>query len=58
MTFVLQRKTNEDKSTEIFPPLLCKPPYIHACDMTKAKKGQQKVPILKKTTVSWPSRSY
>ena len=48
-------KTNKDKSTEkISPPLLLKPPYIYsicASAMPRAKKGQQKVPILKKTTV-------
>ena len=38
MYFVLQSKTNKDKSTEIFPPLL-KPTYICACALPKAKKG-------------------
>ena len=28
MKFLLLSKTNEDKSTEIFPPLLLKPTYI------------------------------
>ena len=58
MKFVLWSKTNKDKSTDIFLPLLLKPTDIYSCAMRRAKKGQQKVPILKKTTGLCPSRSY
>ena len=51
------RKTNKDKSSEIFPPLLLKP-YICARSMLEVKKGQQMVPILKKKIVLCPSWSY
>ena len=58
MKFVLERKTNKDKSTKIFPPIRLQPTEIHACAMPRAKKDQKKVPILKKTTGLCPSRSY
>ena len=58
MKFALKIKTKKDKSTEIVPSLLLTPPNICACAMPRAKKGQQKVPILKKTTGLCPSRSY
>ena len=45
--------TNKDKFTEIVPPLLLTP-----CAMVRAKKGQHKVQILKKTTGLCLSRSY
>ena len=50
--------SNKHKYTEIVPILLLTPPYICACAMPRAQKGQQKVPILKKTTGLCPSRSY
>ena len=37
MKFVLYSKTNKDKSTEIFPPLLLKPPYTCACPLCRAE---------------------
>ena len=55
---MLLSKTNKDITTEIFPPLFFKPTDICARAMPGAKKGQQKVPILKKTTGLCPSRSY
>ena len=50
MKFVCLSKTNKDKSTEIFSPHLTKPFFICKHAMPLATKGQQKVPILKKTT--------
>ena len=53
--------TNKDKSTEIFPPLLVLyiPVYEHVqCWEPKKVCKSQKVSILKKTTVLYPSRSY
>ena len=59
MKFVLQSKTtNKNKSTEICPPLLHKPTEICTRVMPRARKGQQKALILKKTTELCPSRSY
>ena len=55
MKFVKQTKTNLQKKC---PPLLLKPTDMCACAMPRAKKGQQKVPILKKTTGLCLSRSY
>ena len=60
MKFVLYKK---DNATEILPPLLLKPTYsictVYAhVQCREPKKGQQKVQVLKKTTVLWPSRSY
>ena len=46
--FELYSKTNKDKSTEIFPPLLLKPTYICALAMPRFKKGHQKVQILRR----------
>ena len=57
MKFVFKSKTNKVKSTETVPTLLLKPTDIGA-PVLRAKKGQQKVPILKKTTGLFPSRSY
>ena len=48
--YIIKCKTNKNKSTEIYPPLLIKPPYICARAMPRAKKTA-KVQILKKTTV-------
>ena len=58
MKSVLKSKPNKEKSTEIFPPRLLKPPYICACAMPRAKKGQQKDPTLNTTTELCPSRCY
>ena len=52
---VKQTKTNLQKKC---PPLLLKPTDMCACAMPRAKKGQQKVPILKKTIVICLSWSY
>ena len=52
--FMKQSKTNKDKSIVISPPPLLKPSYIYA-HVPRAKKGQQKVPTLKKTTGLCPS---
>ena len=50
MKFVLKSKTNKDKSTEIlFPSSLNQLIYICARAMSRARKGQQKVPIFKGT---------
>ena len=51
----------EINNTQIFLPLLLKPcTYYCTCAraMPKAKKVLKRVPILKKTTVLWTSRSY
>ena len=32
MKFVLESKTNKDKSTELFPYLILKPTHIHTCN--------------------------
>ena len=58
MKFVLSSKTNKNKTTEIFPPLLLKPTDIRASAMPRVNKGQQKVSILKRATELYPSRSY
>ena len=50
MKFVLQSKKNIDKSTELFSPIFLKPTDLCGKAMLKAKKGQQKVPVLKKMT--------
>ena len=42
MKFVLESKTNKEKSTVIFPPLLLKTPYIWASAMPIAKKRSAK----------------
>ena len=54
--FVLKStsKTNKDKSTEIFPLLLCMA-YVWHVQCQEPTKGQQKVQILKKTTLLCPS---
>ena len=44
-------------SAELFPPSSL-PILLYAYAMPRAKKGQLKVQILKKTTVLFPSRSY
>ena len=50
--------TNKDKSTEIFPSLLCKPLDIYAhVQCIESQKGPQTVLILKKTTGLFPSKS-
>ena len=60
MKFVLQSKTNKDKSTEIFPPLLLKPTntwYMRLrTDNAESQKDHQNVTILKKTTWLCPSK--
>ena len=57
--FALKSKTNKDKSTEIFPPLLRITTYICAGAIPRGKKGQQKVPIKKKDhRALCPSCSY
>ena len=56
LKFVFKTKTNEVKSTELLPLLLLKPTYI--CSLLRAKKGQQKVQNLKKTTRLCPSTLY
>ena len=58
MQYVYLSKTNKDKSAEIFPPLLLKPTYICTRAMLRANIGQEKSPILKKTTRLCPSRCY
>ena len=58
MKFVFYNKTNKDKCTEIFPPLLLEPPDICTRAMPRAKQDQQKVSTLKKTIGLCPSRSY
>ena len=58
MKSVFKSKTNKYKCTDIFLTLLPKPLFICACAMPRAKTGQQKVPILKRTTGIYPSRSY
>ena len=50
MKFVKQTKTNLQKKY-LHPSSLNRLTYICASAMPRAKKGQQKVPILKKTTV-------
>ena len=45
VTLVCLSKTNKDKSTEIFSPLLPKPTFICEHAMPIGKKGQQKVPF-------------
>ena len=57
MKFVLKIKTNKDKSTEIFLPLHLKPTNMRTC-MPRARRGQQKVQILKKSTMLCPSKNY
>ena len=54
--FVLKStsKTNKDKSTEIFPLLLCMA-YVWHVQCQEPTKGKQKVQILKKTTLLCPS---
>ena len=52
MKLVLWSKTNKDKSTEMFPPLLLLKPtdtYMHTSNAPRAQADQQKVSILKKT---------
>ena len=61
MKFVLWSKTNKGMSTETFPPLLFKPPYMSVyahVQCREPEKGQQKVRILKKTIWLCLSRSY
>ena len=58
LIFVLWSKTNKYKSTKIFPPLLLKPTYICVLAMPRPKERSVKAPILKKTTVLFPSKSY
>ena len=48
-----KRKTNKNKSTEIFPPSSLNTLYMGTCN-TESQKGQQKVPL--KKTVFCPSR--
>ena len=40
MNFVLESKTNKDKSKDIFPPLLLQPPCICACAMPRARSAK------------------
>ena len=52
MNFVLQSKTNKDKSTEIAHPFSSHHltlALVH-CAIPRTKKGQQKEQILRKTT--------
>ena len=56
--FELYSKTNKDKSTEIFPPLLLKPTDTCERAMQRANKGSAKGSNLKKTPWLCPSRKY
>ena len=51
---VCKRKTNKEKSTEIFPPLLFKPLYRWSFALPRAKKGQKKVSNFKENDKALP----
>ena len=53
---IKQTRTNLHKYHH--PSSLTQLIYAHICTMPRAKKGQQKVPTLKKTTGLYPSRCY
>ena len=58
MKFVFGSKTNKDLSTEIFPPILLKPPYNScAIESQKQVSNTQTGSIFMKTTVLYTSRN-
>ena len=57
----IMKKRNQDKSTEIYPPLLLIKPsdiLVGAHAMPESQKVQQNVPIIMKTTGLCPSGSF